>query len=100
MWENVHFLRLQTVVLCDFSKGSDKIPSNWNRTRHNCLKTQKVNTFPHSLMEHTVFFMYIHGIYVKKLKKKEFEFFFGSIGIRTRIAQGIADMLDLREILL
>ena len=50
-------------------------------------------------MEHTVFFMYIHGIYVKKLKK-EFEFFFGSIGIRTRIAQGIADMLDLREILL
>ena len=41
-------------------------------------------------MEHTVFFMCIHGIYVKNLKK-EFEFF-GSIGIRTRIAQGIADM--------
>ena len=33
-------------------------------------------------MEHTVFFMYIHGIYVKK-EKKEFEFFFGSREIRT-----------------
>ena len=42
-------------------------------------------------MEHTVFFMYIYGIYVKKFKKRIW-IFFGSIGIRTRIAQGIADM--------
>ena len=55
---------------------------------HNCLKTQKVNTFPHSLMEHTVFFMYIHGIYVKNIKK-EFEFFLDRLGFELGSPKGL-----------
>ena len=39
-------------------------------TFHNYLKTHKVNTIPRSLMEHPVFIVYIYGIYVKILKKK------------------------------
>ena len=47
---------------------------------HNCLKTQKVNTFPRFLMEYPVFFMCIHGVYEKIQKEKNLKFFLDLLG--------------------
>ena len=65
---------------------------------HNWLKR-------HLLIENYPFLVFMHKIMstfmivIIFLKKKTFEKNFNFRGIRTWIAQGIADMLDLREIL-
>ena len=58
-----------------------------NKGLHNCLKTQKVNTFPRSLMEHTLYLLCTFMIFIQKYWKKEFEIFFSSTGIRTPAAK-------------